>query len=211
MAVTITPYNHFLPLVMKGEIDLADDVIRLALVDSNYLPEREHEDWDDSYSAWSGSTGYEVGDLIVPTTRNGHFYKCTAAGTSGSTEPTWSTSSGGTVTDGGVTWEEQGGDSPGNHEITGTGYAENGAALGNKTVKGRAENESIPEGDAWWDADDVVWSSATLTCRYGILFHSSTGKLIAWILFNDAPADVSVTGTDFTVQWPVDHILKLEW
>lgn len=57
-----------------------------------------------SPTAWAASTAYSVGDTAQPTTANGYYYRCTVAGTSGSTEPTWPTTSG-TVADGGVTWE----------------------------------------------------------------------------------------------------------
>lgn len=57
-------------------------------------------------SAWVASTAYSVGDFARPTTSNGLRYKCTVAGTSAASEPTWPTASAGdTVTDGGVTWE----------------------------------------------------------------------------------------------------------
>lgn len=42
---------------------------------------------------------------VVPTTYNGFLYECTVSGTSGATEPTWPTSFGATVTDGGATWK----------------------------------------------------------------------------------------------------------
>ena len=62
--------------------------------------------------AWQASTAYTVratgdaktGSVIKPTTANGRHFKCTTAGTSGATEPTWNTTIGGTTTDGGVTW-----------------------------------------------------------------------------------------------------------
>ncbi|MCD6418865.1 hypothetical protein J7M00_08805, partial [bacterium] len=56
-------------------------------------------------SAWSASTAYSEGDYIRPTSANGYSYECTVAGTSGSSEPTWPTTLGETVTDGTVTWE----------------------------------------------------------------------------------------------------------
>jgi len=58
--------------------------------------------------SWAASTSYSVGDIVIPTTANGFYYECTVAGTSGSSEPTWPTSVGGTVTDGDVTWECKG-------------------------------------------------------------------------------------------------------
>ncbi|MDD3493454.1 MAG: hypothetical protein PHZ19_08180 [Candidatus Thermoplasmatota archaeon] len=54
---------------------------------------------------WAKNTAYKVGDVVHPTVLNGYFYKCTAAGTShATTEPTWPTTVGGTVTDNTVTW-----------------------------------------------------------------------------------------------------------
>jgi hypothetical protein len=58
----------------------------------------------DNISAWTANTAYSLGTFVRPTTKNGFVYKCTTAGTSGSTEPSWSTVEGGTVTDGTVVW-----------------------------------------------------------------------------------------------------------
>jgi len=55
--------------------------------------------------AWAASTAYNVGDVVRPTSRNGFVYVCTAAGTSGSSEPSWPTTAGQTVTDNDITWE----------------------------------------------------------------------------------------------------------
>lgn len=54
---------------------------------------------------WAASRAYQQGSVVRPTVRNGFVYVCTAAGTSGSSEPTWPTTPGGTVSDGTVTWE----------------------------------------------------------------------------------------------------------
>lgn len=56
---------------------------------------------------WAASTAYASGDYVIPTTPNGRLYKCTTAGTSGASEPTWPTTDGGTVNDGGAVWTEQ--------------------------------------------------------------------------------------------------------
>ena len=57
-------------------------------------------------ATWAASTAYALGDFVKPTSANGLRYKCTAAGTSSGSEPTWPTAAAGdTVTDGGVTWE----------------------------------------------------------------------------------------------------------
>jgi len=61
-------------------------------------------DGDEGAPTWAASTAYAVGDKVVPTTKNGNIYECTTAGTSGTTEPTWPTTEGATVTDGSVVW-----------------------------------------------------------------------------------------------------------
>jgi len=58
-------------------------------------------------NTWQASTSYSVGNWVRPTTPNKHFYKCTTAGTSGATEPTWPTN-GSTVNDGTVVWQDMG-------------------------------------------------------------------------------------------------------
>lgn len=57
---------------------------------------------------WQADSNYPVDKRVIPTDykTNSHLFKCTAAGQTGSSEPTWDTSSvGATTTDGGVTWE----------------------------------------------------------------------------------------------------------
>jgi len=54
---------------------------------------------------WQASTTYNVGDVVRPTTRNGFVYVCTVAGTTGSSEPSWPTNAGDTITDNEITWE----------------------------------------------------------------------------------------------------------
>jgi len=55
---------------------------------------------------WAESTSYSLNQLVIPlAAQNGYTYKCTSAGTSDVTEPTWPTVIGNTVVDGGVTWQ----------------------------------------------------------------------------------------------------------
>ncbi len=55
--------------------------------------------------AWQASTNYALGDSVRPTTRNNFVYEATAdSGSSGVSEPTWPTTPGNTVVDGGITW-----------------------------------------------------------------------------------------------------------
>ncbi len=61
--------------------------------------------WRESVQ-WHKETGYSVDTMIIPFTDNGHMYICTSDGTSGASEPAWPAS--GTVSDGTVTWIENG-------------------------------------------------------------------------------------------------------
>ncbi|MDR7000622.1 right-handed parallel beta-helix repeat-containing protein [Neobacillus niacini] len=51
---------------------------------------------------WKANTTYNVGEKVLPSNISNSYYECTTAGSSGSTEPAWGTSS--TVTDGTVVW-----------------------------------------------------------------------------------------------------------
>jgi hypothetical protein len=51
---------------------------------------------------WAASTAYSIGNLIVDL--NGNIQRCTTAGTSGASHPTWATTIGNTTTDNSVTW-----------------------------------------------------------------------------------------------------------
>lgn len=60
---------------------------------------------------WVLSTAYSVGDVVRPTNASGQIdnnriFVCEVAGTSNSTEPTWSNTPGASVTDNTVTWRE---------------------------------------------------------------------------------------------------------
>lgn len=59
-------------------------------------------------TTWAASTAYKLGDIVRPTSGNGYVYRCTVAGTSAGSEPTWPTTIGGTVADSGVTWQNAG-------------------------------------------------------------------------------------------------------
>ncbi len=66
-------------------------------------------------SEWVASTAYSVGNMIEPVTPNTYVYRCTTAGTSDSSEPTFPTGAiGDTVADNTVVWTMVGK----RHEIT---------------------------------------------------------------------------------------------
>lgn len=60
-------------------------------------------------TARANTTAYVVGDIVRPSTGNGHLYMCIVAGTSAGSAPTWPTVARQTVADGTVTWAEIGG------------------------------------------------------------------------------------------------------
>lgn len=53
---------------------------------------------------WAATTAYTVGDVVKASSYDSHSYKCTTAGTSGSSEPSWDTDNGDTTSDGTVVW-----------------------------------------------------------------------------------------------------------
>lgn len=57
-------------------------------------------------ATWQSDHSYAVGDLVAPTTPNGHLYRVTTAGTSGLSKPSWPTT--GKITNGTVVFEENG-------------------------------------------------------------------------------------------------------
>lgn len=62
--------------------------------------------------AWAALTAYTVrpvgdaalGSVVKPSPLNNRQFRCTTAGTSGATQPTWNTTIGGTTADGSVVW-----------------------------------------------------------------------------------------------------------
>ena len=91
------------------------------------------------------------------------------------------------------------------NEVTGTGYSAGGATLSNKAVtKDNTNNRGV------FDADDVAWSSSTITARGAVIYKStgtaSTSKLIC---YKDFSTDKSSVSDTFTIQWSADGILYL--
>lgn len=89
------------------------------------------------------------------------------------------------------------------NETSGTGYTAGGATLANQAVTQDDTNDR-----AKFDADDVTWSSSTITAYYAVLYDDTvTGDpLIAvW----DFGADKSSSAGDFTVQWHANGIILL--
>ena len=91
------------------------------------------------------------------------------------------------------------------NEVVGTGYTAGGATLASKAVTQDNTNDL-----AKFDADDVTWSTATITARGAVLYKDTgtpgTSPVIAYIDFG---SDKSSSADDFTIQWHADGILTL--
>lgn len=77
-------------------MDLGDTTTDGTVVWTTYDPLKATE--------WVASRVYAVNDVIQPTTFDARQYRCTTAGTSGGSEPTWNTTLGGTTNDNTVVW-----------------------------------------------------------------------------------------------------------
>lgn len=91
------------------------------------------------------------------------------------------------------------------NEVSGTGYTAGGATLANKAVtQDNTDNEGV------FDADDVTWSTSTITARYAAIYKDtgtpSTSPLIAIIDFG---SDKSSSAGNFTIAWAAEGILNL--
>ena len=98
---------------------------------SGLLTNGEFETWA-SYTPpiWATGTAYVLGQWVIPTAANGHYYKCTTAGTSGGTQPTWPTN-GSTVADGAtLIWTDEGTTAP----LSATGWTLGTGAFWKGTV-----------------------------------------------------------------------------
>lgn len=89
------------------------------------------------------------------------------------------------------------------------GYTSGGASLSGATVT-LSDSPTLSK----FDADDLTWTNLTATFRYGIVYASGTlngvlNPLIGYILFNDLPADISVGGVNYTIQWSASGIITV--
>ncbi len=87
----------------------------------------------------------------------------------------------------------------------GGGYTSGGQALANKTVTtDNTDDEGV------FDADDVAWTSSTITARYAVIYKdtgvASTSALAGYIDFGSDQSSVNAT---FTIAWAAEGIVNL--
>jgi hypothetical protein len=92
------------------------------------------------------------------------------------------------------------------NEVTGTGYTTGGATLANKTNAYNSATNVIV-----LDADDVTWSSSTITARYAVIYDASpatnaTKPLIGYVDFG---SDQSSSNGNFTITWDATGIVRI--
>lgn len=92
------------------------------------------------------------------------------------------------------------------NEVSGTGYTAAGALLTTTTVS------TVSGGIVMWDADDLTWSTATITA-YGVLLYEDARTTpvadqgILAVYFGGA---VTSTAGLFTVQWSANGIWRID-
>jgi hypothetical protein len=92
------------------------------------------------------------------------------------------------------------------NEVTGTGYTQGGITLANKTNSYNSATNVIV-----LDADDVTWSSSTITARYAVVYDASpatnaTKPLIGYVDFG---SDQSSSNGNFTITWDATGIVRI--
>lgn len=122
----------------SGDIDYLGATVKYALLESGYTPNYVTDEFfsaidtteltdtgytaggvtlasktlgtiaSSSVAAWQANTSYEVGDIVRPSPSDGHIYRCSVAGISGGTQPTFNQTFGATTVDSGVTWTQTG-------------------------------------------------------------------------------------------------------
>jgi hypothetical protein len=88
------------------------------------------------------------------------------------------------------------------NEASGTGYTAGGATLTGTSFSGSA-------GVATFDADDVTWSSSTLTNVRGVLIYDDTQEDDNGIILVDLGQGYSTSNGNFVVQWHSNGIFSL--
>lgn len=92
------------------------------------------------------------------------------------------------------------------NEVVGTGYVAGGSALAGKAVTvDNVDNEGM------FDANDLAWTTSTITARGAVLYKARGGASSAdeLICYLDFVSDKISTAGTFTIQWNAEGIINL--
>jgi len=99
-------------------------------------------------------------------------------------------------------------------EVAEVASPDNGYDAGGKALTGQSVTLVDSPAVETFDADDVVWPNLTATFRFGILYVEKTilspaivNPLIGYITFDTEPADIIISGVNYTVQWNPNGIV----
>ena len=140
------------------------------------------------------STAVSVGPTTVPATPNGRMYRCTTAGTTSASEPTWGTTAGGTTTDGGAVWTEMTPDFEANNanvtgvEVSGGSYARASIAsalanwagtqgAGTTVASSGTTGVTSNNGALNYTTASAAWGTVAM---FGLYDAATVGNLLAW-------------------------------
>jgi hypothetical protein len=92
------------------------------------------------------------------------------------------------------------------NEVSGAGYSTGGAALVNKSITQDNTNNK-----AYLDANDLTWTTSTITARAAVIYKARGGLASADELLGyvDFGSDKSSSSGDFTIQWAATGILEI--
>jgi hypothetical protein len=143
--------------------------------------------------AWAATTAYTErltaeggsGSVVKPTTDNGRHFKCTTAGTSGGSEPTWDTTIGNTTNDGTAVW-------------TTIRALSQGGTVTAVTDRSNFADSALTEPDGWWSLGAIAWLTGNNAGRsMEVKESTSAGGLFE--IYLPMVSDIQV-GDTFTVQ-----------
>lgn len=147
----------------------------------------------------ANTTAYSLGDRIVPATPNGLYYKCTTAGTSGGSIPTYPTTVGDTVTDGTAVWTCMGKTSL----VAGTDFNASGAGVYIEEDASATDGEPISIGYTK-AAGHIVQALLNSSQEYEMVFdglnEARSGKPVVVHAFRvkiGAAANLALIGEDY--------------
>jgi hypothetical protein len=166
------------------------------------------------------NTAYTLGQLVTPVAANGYAYECSTAGTTHSTtEPTWPTVVGKTVSDGTAVWRCEGSTSDREYLIDTTDLIaemeiREGDWDGDTILEGGTSDGRVTVGfsPGVWEANtayvDGQWVIPTLW--HGIVYEAVVAGTSHGATEPTWPTTMGATVTDGTVTWRAEHVATVD-